>query len=408
MRILHTSDWHLGKRLDYFSRLEEQRAVLTEICEIADAEGVDAVIVAGDLFDTFNPPVEAVELLYKTLRKLSHEGQRPVIAIAGNHDSADRIDAPDILARECGIIFIGYPQATIRPFHIKNGFSISKVTAGFLEISLPQYSYPLRIIHTPFANELRLKQFLGLDNKAQHLNEVLKQHWLDIGNTHCDNQGVNLLTTHLYVLQRGGEILEEPEGEKPLKVGHADLVYSDAIPPQIQYTALGHLHRFQDIGDHQRPVVYPSSPLAYSFSEAGQEKGTVIVEAIPELPAKYRFIPLSAGRKLYRKRFEDIDEAVLWLNKNPDTLVELTLVSDTFLSSANMKRIHEAHDGIIHIIPIVQQTASDSTQIHPINLDQNIDALFKDYFLHRLGQEPNLELMGLLNEVINSETETED
>src|SRR5690606_30138797 len=147
MKILHTSDWHLGKRLDYFSRLEEQRAVLTEICQLADAEDVDAIIVAGDLFHTFNPPVEAVELLYKTLRQLSHEGQRPVIAIAGNHDSADRIDAPDILARECGIIFIGYPQATIRPFHIKNGFSISKVTAGFLEISLPQYSYPLRIIH---------------------------------------------------------------------------------------------------------------------------------------------------------------------------------------------------------------------------------------------------------------------
>jgi len=408
MKILHTSDWHLGKRLDYFSRLEEQRAVLTEICQLADAEDVDAIIVAGDLFDTFNPPVEAVELLYKTLRQLSHEGQRPVIAIAGNHDSADRIDAPDILARECGIIFIGYPQATIRPFHIKNGFSISKVTAGFLEISLPQYSYPLRIIHTPFANELRLKQFLGLDNKTQQLNEILKQHWGDIGNVHCDNQGVNLLTTHLYMLQRGGEILEEPEGEKPLKVGHADLVYSDAIPPQIQYTALGHLHRFQNIGDHQRPVVYPSSPLAYSFSEAGQEKGTVIVEAVPGHPAQYRFIPLSTGRKLYRKRFEDIDAAVLWLNENPDTLVELTLVSDTFLSSSHMKRIHEAHDGIIHIIPIVQQTLSNSHQIHPINLDQDMDSLFKDYFLHRLGQEPNLELMDLLNEVINSETETED
>lgn len=408
MKILHTSDWHLGKRLDYFSRLEEQRAVLTEICEIADAEGVNAVIVAGDLFDTFNPPVEAVELLYKTLRRLSHEGQRPVIAIAGNHDSADRIDAPDILARECGIIFIGYPQATIRPFHTKNGFSINAATPGFLEISLPQYNYPLRIVHTPFANELRLKQFLGFDDKAQQLNELLRKHWLTIGNIHCDNQGVNLLTTHLYILQRGGEILEEPEGEKPIKVGHADLVYSDAIPPQIQYTALGHLHRFQNVGDQQRPVVYPSSPLAYSFSEAGQEKGIVIVEAVPEHPAQYRFVSLSSGRKLHRKRFEDMDAAVLWLNENPHTLVELTLVSDTFLSSTDMKRIHEAHDGIIHIIPIVQQTASNPANTQSINLDQNMDSLFKDYFKHRLGQEPNPELMDLLNEVINCETETED
>lgn len=408
MKILHTSDWHLGKRLDYFSRLEEQRAVLAEICQIADRENVDAIIIAGDLFDTFNPPVEAVELLYKTLRKLSHEGQRPVIAIAGNHDSADRIDAPDILARECGIIFIGYPQATIPLFDTKNGFSIQTAAAGFLEISLPKYNYPLRVIHTPFANELRLKQFLGLDDKAQQLNEVLRKHWLNIGNTYCDNQGVNLLTTHLYMLQRGGEVLEEPEGEKPLKVGHADLVYADAIPPQIQYTALGHLHRFQDIGDEGRPVVYPSSPLAYSFSEAGQKKGVVIVDAFPQQPAHYRFVPLSSGRKLYRKRFEDIDVAVSWLNENPDTLVELTLVSDTFISSADMKRIHDAHDGIIHIIPLVQQTTPDTAHTLSINLDQNIDALFKDYFQHRLGQEPNPELMDLLNEVINCETETEN
>ncbi|PRD55926.1 metallophosphoesterase family protein [Sphingobacterium gobiense] len=408
MKILHTSDWHLGKRLDYFSRLEEQRAVLVEICEIADAEGVDAVIVAGDLFDAFNPPVEAVELLYKTLRRLSREGQRPVIAIAGNHDSADRIDAPDVLARECGIIFIGYPQAIIQPFHTKNGFSIHTTTTGFLEISLPRYNYPLRIIHTPFANELRLKQFLGLDDKAQQLNELLRKHWLTIGNMHCDNQGINLLTTHLYMLQRGGEILEEPEGEKPIKVGHADLVYSDAIPPQIQYTALGHLHRFQNIGNENRPVVYPSSPLAYSFSEAGQAKGVVIVDVVPEQPAQYRFVPLSAGKKLHRKRFKDIDAAILWLNENPNTLVELTLMSDTFLSSADMKRIHEAHDGIIHIIPIVQQTTSNPAHTQPINLDQHIDMLFKDYFQHRLGQQPNPELMDLLNEVIHCETETED
>lgn len=408
MKILHTSDWHLGKRLDYFSRLEEQRAVLTEICEVADAEEVDAIIVAGDLFDTFNPPVEAVELLYTTLRRLSRDGHRPVLAIAGNHDSADRIDAPDILARECGIIFVGYPKATVRPFQTQNRFSISASAPGFLEITFPQHAYPLRIIHTPFANELRLKQFLGLDDKAQQLNDLLRKHWLSLGNSYCDTQGVNILTTHLYMLQRGGPILEEPEGEKPLKVGYADLIYHDAIPPQVQYTALGHLHRFQNIGDQQRPAVYPSSPLAYSFSEAGQQKGVVIVEALPAYPVQHRFIPLAAGRKLYRKRFSDIDTALTWLTENPDTLVELTLVSETFLQSADLKRIHEAHDGIIHIIPVVEQTGTNATHSPAINLSQDIDMLFKDYFQHRLGQAPNPEILDLLQEVINCETEQED
>ncbi|QBQ41597.1 exonuclease subunit SbcD [Sphingobacterium psychroaquaticum] len=407
MKILHTADWHLGKRLDYFSRLDEQRAVLEEICTIADLQQVDAVLVAGDLFDTFNPPVEAVELLYKTVRKLSKNGTRPVIAIAGNHDSADRIDAPDPLARECGIIFIGYPQAEIPLFQIEDGFAVTKSDKGFIEITLPAYNYPLRVLHTPFANELRLKQFLGLANKEQGLNEALQQNWKQIADRYCDKEGVNLLTAHLYMLKRGGQQVEEPEGEKPIKVGNADIVYSDGIPDAIQYTALGHLHRFQEMGGHRSPVVYASSPLAYSFSEAGQEKFVVLVDAKPAQQVKYTPILLTSGRPLCRMRFEDLDTAVSWLQGNPNTLVELTLVSDEFISSQDLKRIHESHDGIIHIIPIVKQQQNDAQTRTKINLEQQVDQLFKDYFTYRLGQAPNAEIMTLLQEVMNSTNETE-
>src|SRR5690606_14135224 len=107
MRILHTADWHLGKRLDNFSRLDEQILVMDEIVEKADKYQVDVVIVAGDLFDAFNPSTEAIELFYRTLKRLTKGGARPVIAISGNHDSPSLIDAPDPLARECGIILIG-------------------------------------------------------------------------------------------------------------------------------------------------------------------------------------------------------------------------------------------------------------------------------------------------------------
>ena len=87
MKILHTADWHLGKRLNEFSRIEEQREVLEEICRIAEEQQVDAVLVAGDLYDTFNPPNEAIELFYKSLHRLAAGGKRAVIGIAGNHDS---------------------------------------------------------------------------------------------------------------------------------------------------------------------------------------------------------------------------------------------------------------------------------------------------------------------------------
>ena len=133
MKILHTADWHLGKKLDNFSRLEEQIQVMEEIIEIADAQQVELVLIAGDLFDTFNPSVEAVELFYKTLKRLAKNGERAVVAIAGNHDSPDRIDAPDPLARECGIILIGHPNVEITPFEL-DGFRVNRSDKGFIEL----------------------------------------------------------------------------------------------------------------------------------------------------------------------------------------------------------------------------------------------------------------------------------
>ena len=400
IKILHTADWHLGKKLDHFSRIEEQRLVLNEICEIADFHNVDLVVVAGDLFDTFNPPVEAVDLFYKTLKRLTNNGKRPVIAIAGNHDSPDRIDAPDPLARECGILFVGNPDVSIPPMVIENGFAITQSENGFFEIQLPQFEYPIRIIATPYANEIRLKTYLGAADKEVQLNQLLADSWKRLADTYCDAKGVNILTTHLYMLQRDGAILEEPEGEKPLRIGNADVVYTDCIPNQIQYIALGHLHRFQNIGGHTSPVIYSSSPLSYSFSEAGQDKKVVIIEAEPNKAVEYKDITLVSGRILHRMRFETIDATVEWLLANPYSLVELTLVSDTFISNQDLKRIHESHDGIIHIIPIVSKTASEEeNSAAKVNLDQDIHGLFKDFFVSRYNQEPNEEILELFREI---------
>lgn len=407
MRILHTADWHLGKKLDHFSRLEEQKIVMDEICTIADDQNADVIIVAGDLFDTFNPPVEAVDLLYKTLKRLTNNGKRPVIAIAGNHDSPDRIDAPNPLARECGILFVGNPDVTIPKMEIENGFEITASENGFLEIKLPQYTYPIRIITTPYANEMRLKTYLGAENKEQQLNELLQTSWSQLADKYCDNKGVNILTTHLYMLKRGGEILEEPDGEKPLRIGNADIVYTDCIPQQIQYTALGHLHRYQNVGGHSSPVVYSSSPLSYSFSEAGQDKKVVLIEAQPDEKVKLTPISLQSGRPLHRKRFETIDLAVEWLLANPYCLIELTLVSDTFIANSDSKRIYESHDGIIFIIPIILNENNQCLQTAKVNLDQNIQGLFADYFQSKYKQQPNNEILDLFNEIIASQSKNE-
>lgn len=400
MKILHTADWHLGKKLDRFSRLEEQVLVLNEIVEIADEQNADLILIAGDLFDNFNPSVEATELFYKTLKRLSLNGKRPVIAISGNHDSPNLIDAPDPLARECGIILVGHPKAKITPFELEY-FKISNAAAGFIELQLKSLNFPVRILHTPYANEIRLKEYFG-ENKEEELNKVLAENWSEIADEFCDQHGVNLLMAHLYMNKKGEPIIEEPEGEKPIKIGNATLIYSDIIPSQIQYAALGHLHGFRNIGTTEKPVVYSSSPLCYSFSEAGQTKYVTIIEAEPNKEVSYEKLPLKNGKKLVRKTFDSVEKTIEWLNENPYSLVELTLESETFLKAEERKMIYQSHNGIVHLIPKVKNQEFSENKLQEINLNKDIQLLFNDYFKSKNGgQEANEELIDLFNEILN-------
>jgi len=401
MRILHTADWHLGKRLDRFSRLEEQVLLMDEIVQIADEQNVELVLIAGDLFDNFNPGVDAVELFYKTLKRLSLNGKRPVIAIAGNHDSPNLINAPDPLARECGIILIGHPKTKINPFETAY-FRISKSEEGFVELILKNSETPIRILHTPYANEIRLKEYFG-ENKEEEINKVLAEKWKQLADQFCDENGINILTAHLYMNKKGAGILEEPEGEKPIKIGNADLIFSDIIPDQIQYTALGHLHGFQNIGTPEKPVIYSSSPLCYSFSEAGQKKYISVVNAERGKNVSFEKVQLKNGKSLVRKTFDSIDKAVSWLAENQNTFVELTMESPTFLTADERKLLYQAHHGIVYLIPKIKNHEFNENAVHEINLNQNIESLFQEYFKSKNGgQEANEDLMNLFNEILNA------
>lgn len=400
MKILHTADWHLGKKLDGFSRMEEQISVLDEIITVADIHAVDVVIVAGDLFDHFNPGVEAVELFYRSLKRLTDNGRRPVIAISGNHDAPGLIDAPDPLARACGIILIGHPNTVVQPFELPH-FNISRSSEGMVEIFLNTFDYPIRILHTPYANEIRLKQYLG-ENKEDALNEILAQNWKKLADTYCDEKGINILTAHLYMNQRGKIPLEEPDGEKPIKIGNADMIYSEAVPSQIQYTALGHIHSFKNIGTSEKPIVYSSSPLCYSFGEAGQTKYIAVIDLEPGKVANIEKVALASGKPLIRKTFDSIEKAVFWLQGHQHILVELTIESETFLQADERRLLYQAHSGIIHLIPKVKNRETADYHTKEINLNQNISDLFKDYFRSKNGdQQPNDEIMDLFNEILN-------
>ena len=402
MKILHTSDWHLGKRLNMFSRLPEQIEVMEEICEIAEKENVAAVLIAGDLFDTFNPSSEATELFYSTVKRLSDNGNRAVIAIAGNHDSPDRIEAPQPLAHQSGIIFIGYPDSYVKPFTLKNGLSVMRSEPGFIELVLPKQQYPLRLILTPYANEYRLKTFLGNNNREEELRELLQEKWQLLANTYCDNQGVNMLATHLFVIPKGDTPPAEPEDEKPiLHAGGAQAVYTCNIPGQMQYVALGHLHRKQQTSSSPCPVVYSGSPLAYSFSEAQQQKKVILLDAQPGKEVVINEIALQKGRTLLKKKLNGTEQAIQWLTENPEALVEITIATETYLTGEERKAIHQAHNGIMAIIPEITDPETQELNVAAsIDLSKNIEELFVTYFKSVKQETPNEEIMDLFKEIV--------
>lgn len=405
LKILHTADWHLGKRLQEYSRIEEQKRVLDEICQIADQEAVDLILLAGDIFDSFNPSHEAVELLYKTLRRLSNTGTRPILAISGNHDSGQLIEAPDPLAREMGIFFYSSLDSQLPVDSWDSGLSITQSCPGFVELKLPNHPFPVRIILAPYAHEASLKRYLGEENREEAFRSILAESWKSIADQYCDSLGVNLFVGHFFFVKEGEKPEPEPESERPiLHVGGTQALYTHHIPPQIQYAALGHLHRYHAVSKTPTPVVYSSSPLAYSFSEADQQKQVVILEAEPDKKVTYRPVALKQGRALHRKTFKQLPEALSWLEENPYCFVELTYQTAQSIDAATRKELFQAHDGIVSLIPQVQNTAEENQLgLKAADLEKDMESLFSLYVENERGQKPHPELLEIFREVISQE-----
>ena len=381
--------------------------MLEEIIDIADQENVDLILLAGDIFDTFNPNHEAVELLYKTLRKLSKNGERPIIAISGNHDSTQFVEAPDPLARELGILFYSRYDSIIPTGNLDSGIEITKSESGFVELKLPKFDFPIRVILAPYANETLLKTYLGEGDREAEFREVLQEKWKQLANKNCDENGVNLFVGHFFFMKEGTTPEAEQESERPiLHVGGTQALFTKNIPSQIQYAALGHLHRYHSVGHEHCPVVYSSSPLAYSFSEADQEKKVVLIDAEPNQAVTYKAIGMKQGRPLYRMTFQKLEETLSWLEENPYCFVEITYVTEHSIDAATRKAIMKAHDGIVNLIPQIKNPqGQEGYHLKVEDLGKDMSHLFQLFYKSEKGQEPNEELMEIFREVISQSNE---
>jgi exonuclease SbcD len=267
MRLLHTSDWHLGRQFHGTSLLDEQAEAIDRTVEIAAEERVDAVVVAGDLYDRAIPPGPAVELLDDALVRLRATGA-VVVAIGGNHDSPTRVGFGDRLLAAAGV--------TVR--------SDLARAAEPVMVTPADGGHPVAIYPVPFADPLAVSLSLPQEEGATRRASLSHQQALEVvlRPVRADRRarrGRSVLVAHAFVANTAPPLGEEPvqtcDSERDLSVGGSALVDTSVVSG-FDYVALGHLHGRQ-AWDGGR-VAYSGSPLRYSFSEEHHHKSVRVVE----------------------------------------------------------------------------------------------------------------------------------
>lgn len=406
MRVLHSSDWHLGRQLDGRSRLDEQAAVLDEISAIARDGAADLVIVAGDVFDTVNPPAEAELLFYDTLARLSEGGRRAVLLIAGNHDNPERLTSAAPLARRSGIALVGRPgRSTLSAGDGQAAVRWAALAPGVLELTLGARRERAVIVTVPYPSEARLGEALADVLVETEVRDAYSERVAALfaeGARHFDRDSVHLATSHLFV--RGGL---ESESERPIQVGGAYTVEPLALPASAHYVALGHLHRAQAVAGAAN-ARYSGSPLAYSFSEAGQAKAVFLVEAGAGDPSvRVEEVALGSGRPLVRwQAHGGLQEAATWAEggRDPEAWIDLEIHLREPLAGEDIQRLRRARPRIVQIRPIVDRPGELPAPAERSGMA--IDELFRIFYERFAGAPVKDETLRLFLDLVATEEET--
>jgi exonuclease SbcD len=269
----------VGKAIRGRSRADEHRAVLAEIAAVAEREHADLVLVAGDLFDTATPTGESEQIVYRALLDLA-AGGRPVVVVAGNHDSAARLAAVAPLSAASGI----QVASAIRPPH----------DGGVIEVDAGGATARIALLPFPSQRYVVTADLL-LSGDAADAHAAYADRVVRILRALTDGFGgrtVNIVVAHLMVI--GGTL---GGGERGAHTVFDYWVPATAFPAAAQYVALGHLHRAQLLPG-PAPLHYCGSPLQLDFGESANEPVVHVVDVAPGLPADVRAVPLTAGRRL--------------------------------------------------------------------------------------------------------------
>ena len=401
MKFIHTSDWHLGKSLEGHSRLEEQEQFCDDFVKLANDNDIDMVIIAGDIYDTSNPPAQAEKLFYKTVSRLANNGERCVLIISGNHDNPERLAAITPLAHEQGIIVLGYPLSSTEKAKYK-GFEILEAKEGCLKVEIK--GEKATIITLPYPSEKRLNEAIGNPSNDEEAQKTYSERVGELFRELEENfeeDTINIAVSHIFVV--GGE---GTDSERPIQLGGSLLVEKKDLPTKAQYIALGHLHKPQK-ASHRLNAYYSGSPLQYSKDERSYAKGANIVD----LKAGESPIIQSIYFKNYKPievfKCNGIEEAIKICDDNKDRNIwsYFEIKTEHVISQSEIKKMKELLDDIIEIRPII--TSEYNEEEIDIN-EKSMGELFKEFYQFSTGLDPRGELMDLFLDIISEEGDLED
>ena len=257
MRILHTADWHIGQRLYERQRLDEHELFLTWLLQIIKEHNVDLLLVSGDIFDTSLPSAEATNLYYKFLYNLYKNTSTYTIIIAGNHDSSRHLEAPKEFLKMGRIHVVGHAT-----------------TPEECVIQIPPDDPQIAVAAVPYLseNELPHVSFESDIEKSERYRQRLKSFYAECV-PHMPTQLPKILMGHLFV--HNGQ---EMNSERNIQIGGASAIQATDFPDNVNYVALGHLHRPQTINEGDFPIRYSGSPIPLRFNEAEYSKKVFLLE----------------------------------------------------------------------------------------------------------------------------------
>lgn len=333
MRFIHLADLHIGKRVNGFPMLEDQRYILEQILERTKESAADAVIIAGDIYDKPVPSAEAVDLFDDFLVGLTKLGVR-VFLISGNHDSAERISYAGRLLRESQVYISPRFDGTIHPISVSDDYGIVNV-------------YLIPYIHPSLVRNAWPEEKIGSYDDAMRV--LLEK-------SGADPNARNLAVVHQFVTA-GGQSPEETDSEEK-HVGGLDNVDASAFDA-FDYVALGHLHGPQRIG--RDTIRYAGSPLKYSFSEEKQNKSITLAELKEKGKVTYDLLPLEAKRDLrtVRGTFEEVTSPEFTARRKGDDYYRVILTDENDVPNALSRLRRRFYENLMILEYDNARTSSD-------------------------------------------------